>query len=129
MSPIRPEEPLPVETVRDLLGLARGLDAVAKDRKATAQMRELEAIGRDFRGALGLARTEPGTFGHRAAWSHAEWATERLGLVMDSLTALRSVFEASARRLKSAMTEASGENTTSADFEAYADSALGTLRG
>lgn len=99
MPPIRPEEPLPVETVRDLLGLARGLYALAKDRKATAQMRELEAIGRDFREALELAKAGPGTLGGRAAWSHAERATERLGLVIDSLTALRTVFEASARRL------------------------------
>ena len=98
--PVEPAEPLPIESVRDLLGIARALYRVAKDRGALAQAKELEAIGKQYRTALQLAReTEPGTLGHRAAWQHAAHATERLGSLIGGVTEMRPAFEATARRL------------------------------
>jgi hypothetical protein len=76
---------LPLETVRDLLGIARVLYRSAKSDPATPAERlaALEHIGKELRAAIDLARKcEPDTLGHRAAWSRADKATQQLcGLV------------------------------------------------
>lgn len=74
--------PLPVDAVRDLLGICRGLyRAWAEHRPATeSQLGQLRAIGQDLRSALDLAtRCEADTVGHRAAWGKAERAMKQLG--------------------------------------------------
>jgi hypothetical protein len=83
-------EPLPLEAVRDLLGICRALFAARKREFATkAELDELAAIGAKLKTALDLARKAPAdTVGHRAAWDHAEVATERLvRIIAISMTA------------------------------------------
>ena len=72
-------KPLPRETVRDLLGIARAL-YVVRDNQGAQQpeldrIREISAWLID---ALELSRTAPDTLGHRAAWAKAERATTAL---------------------------------------------------
>lgn len=97
---IKPSERLPIEIVRDLLGIARALYAEAKDCSAGApRLDELRHIGDELRAAIQLAeRTAPGTMGHRAAWMRAEKAVERLGGMVNSVTPMRPAFEAMTRR-------------------------------
>src|SRR5689334_19754103 len=67
------DQKLPVETVRDLLGIARVMYRSARARGASAQqLAELAKIGDKLRTALDLSKTTPGTLGHRSAWNHAE---------------------------------------------------------
>lgn len=75
------QEQLPVEVLRDLLGIARALYAAwVEQRVSAARLAELRDVGRELRQALRLAaKTEPGTLGHCAAWDRADRATERLG--------------------------------------------------
>jgi hypothetical protein len=72
---------LPVETVRDLLGIARVLYRSAKSDPKTPPERlaALEHVGKELRAALDLAsKCEPDTLGHRAAWSRSERAIQEL---------------------------------------------------
>jgi hypothetical protein len=80
-----PRDQLPVEAVRDLLGICRALyRAWYQTRPATEhQLGELRAIGQDLKAAIELAtRCEPDTVGHRAAWGKAERAMKRLGTLI-----------------------------------------------
>lgn len=72
---------LPVETVRDLLGIARLLYRSAKTDPATPPERltALEHVGKELRAALELARkSKPDTLEHRAAWARSERAIQEL---------------------------------------------------
>ncbi|MFZ5894999.1 MAG: hypothetical protein ACOY0T_28325 [Myxococcota bacterium] len=91
---------LPIEALRDLLGLVRALFASWTQSKAgPIELEELAHIGRELAAALKLARkTEPGSVGHRAAWSRAEEATRLLGHLVGQLEALHPVLEAATRR-------------------------------
>ena len=62
---------LPLEALRDLVGIVRALFAAwTKARVGPLELEELLHIGRELRAALNLAsKTQPGTVGHRAAWS------------------------------------------------------------
>lgn len=94
---------LPVETVRDLLGIVRGLYRVwSEHRPATEnELGELRAIGQDLRAALDLARRcEPDTVGHRAAWARAERATERLCRLVTENDRLLAPIDALARKMR-----------------------------
>ena len=75
------QEQLPLELMRDLLGIARALYvAWSAQGESAARLSDLRSVGRELREALKLAaRTDPGTLGHCAAWDRAERATERLG--------------------------------------------------
>jgi hypothetical protein len=89
--------PLPVETVRDLLGIVRALyRAWGKDGpEVAARRRELVAIGLDLKKALELAkRGGPHSIGNSAAWEKAERATKALGLVVDAFIPLKPSIEA-----------------------------------
>ncbi|MFZ5894740.1 MAG: hypothetical protein ACOY0T_26995 [Myxococcota bacterium] len=94
------DAPLPIEALRDLLGIVRALFAAWTRAKAgPIELEELAHIGRELRAALDLARkTEPGTLGHRAAWSRAEEATRLLGHLVGKLEPLHPVLEAAVQR-------------------------------
>ncbi|HET9959682.1 MAG TPA: hypothetical protein VFQ61_34555 [Polyangiaceae bacterium] len=100
MSP-KLDGPLPIEALRDLLGICRALYAAWKESGVgPVELDELGEIGRELRAALKLARTtQPNTIGHRAAWSRAEQATARLGHLVSTLEPLRPTVLAATRRL------------------------------
>lgn len=95
-------EPLPLEAVRDLLGVARALYSAEKARGAGARrLAELEAVGRDLASALDLARdTPPNSMGQRAAWQKAERALEKLAELVDVVAPLQPVLEAAGARVR-----------------------------
>lgn len=96
--------PLPLETVRDLLGIVRAWYASAKNDHGVGrpQLRELAEIGRLLRLAVDLAqKTRPDTIGHRASWEHAEEATRRLmALVMELPVPAGPIVEAAVIRFR-----------------------------
>jgi hypothetical protein len=94
-------DPLPVEAVRDLLGIARALFAARKREFATTpELNELAEIGKKLRAALRLAKSAPDTLGHRAAWIQAEDACTRLMRLISLETPAASVVEAAVVRIR-----------------------------
>ena len=95
------DAPLPLEALRDLIGVVRALYAAWKTNRANVlDLEELASIGKDLSAALKLAqRTPPNTLGHRAAWSRAEDATKRLGHLVGKLESLHSTLEAATARV------------------------------
>jgi hypothetical protein len=93
---------LPLEAVRDLVGIARAMYAAAKRDGATKEhLAELVAIGKQLRQAMDLARrTEPDTNGHRAAWTRAEDAMSRLIALLKIETPAAPMVQAAAARLR-----------------------------
>lgn len=82
----------PVETVRDLIGIARLLFRSWKSHRVEGDGRlpELVAIGKDLQTSLRLARgSHPGTKRHDEAWELAEVATRRLGSLVDNYVGVR----------------------------------------
>jgi hypothetical protein len=73
--------PISLETLRDLLGIARALYASwRKDGMGPIEMEELRSIGEDLREAYRLAsKTKQGTGAYLAALTKAERATKRFG--------------------------------------------------
>ena len=94
--------PLPRETVRDLLGIARALyRAELAAGGNPVRLQELVEIGKLLADALELsARTEPDTIGHRAAWSKAQRATAALGAFVADDMPLAPVLRATAAKLR-----------------------------
>ena len=95
-------EPLPLEAVRDLLGICRALFAARKREHAPkSELEELRDIGSALVKALELARrTQPDTVGHRSAWDRAEMATERLMRVVSATMAAGPLVEAAVVRVR-----------------------------
>jgi hypothetical protein len=95
-------DPLPIEAVRDLLGICRALFAARKREHAPkAELDELREIGSALGKALELAgRTEPNTVGHRAAWDRAEMATERLMRIVSATMTAGPIVEAAVVRVR-----------------------------
>jgi hypothetical protein len=109
--PVSTRERLPVEAVRDLLGIARALYAAAKAEDAGRRhLEEIATAGRELRRALDLAeRTPPGSMGHRAAWTWASRGYERLVAQLSLTTALLPVVEAAAARAGVRLPKAAGD--------------------
>jgi hypothetical protein len=95
-------DPLPLEAVRDLLGIARALYATRKREFAsTPELAELAEIGTKLTRALRLARkSSPDTLGHRAAWIQAEDACARLMRLLSLETPAAAVVEAAVVRIR-----------------------------
>lgn len=91
---------LPLEAVRDLIGIARAMYLAAKRDGASARAAELAEIGKRLKHALDLGMTDPRSLGHRAAWSHAEEATSRLMRLISTTTALAPVAQAAVLRIR-----------------------------
>lgn len=101
--PPNPRDQLPLEAVRDLLGVCRGLyRAWSEHRPATENaLGELRAIGQDLRAALDLAsRTKPDSVGHRAAWTKADRACRKLGELVSDQDKLRLPIDALVRKVR-----------------------------
>jgi len=99
--PPRLTEPVPLEALRDLIGICRALYAAWKaEGVGPVELDDLLQIGKDLKEAHRLARnTPPNTIGHRAAWSRAEAAVERLGHLVGALEQLRPVIRAASGRV------------------------------
>ncbi|MGC4087048.1 MAG: hypothetical protein QM756_03930 [Polyangiaceae bacterium] len=106
--------------MRDLLGICRALYAAwKKERVGPMELDELEGIGKELSAALRLAReTPPGTLGHRAAWSRAESATQRLMHLIGKLEPLHLTVEAAAARALGASERRTNERGALAEREA-----------
>jgi hypothetical protein len=102
--------PIPLEALRDLIGICRALYAAWKASGAgPIELDELLEVGKDLREAYRLARnTPPNTLGHRAAWSRAEAATQRLGHLVSELERLQPVVAAATRRVLAGGTKPTG---------------------
>jgi hypothetical protein len=92
---------IPLEALRDLLGVVRALfSAWTASRMGPIELEELRGIGQALAAAYKMAKgTEPNTIGHRAAWSRAEAATARLGHLVGALEPLRPTVTAAAKRV------------------------------
>jgi hypothetical protein len=92
---------LPLEAIRDLLGIARAMYA-AKRRELAPEpvLLELKTIGEKLKLALKLGRAPADSVGHRAAISHAEEATSRLMRLITVETRLAPTLEAAVIRIR-----------------------------
>jgi hypothetical protein len=97
-------DPLPVEALRDLIGIARAMYAAARAEGATPyRLEQLAQAGTELRRALDLAsKSEPDTMGHRAAWVWAQRGYERLLQQITVTTQLQPVMAAAASRVLAA---------------------------
>jgi hypothetical protein len=90
----------PLDTVRDLLGIARALYVEWSPYAGPIELDELKSIGSELRQSYErLLRARPGTAVHRAAWAHAEQATQRLGALMGEHTSTKEIVRAVGKRL------------------------------
>lgn len=107
---------LPLDALRDLLGLVRALYAAGLENKGhPMELEALREIGAELSAALDLARRcEPDTLGHVAAWNRAERATAQLGELVAEDRPLRPVLAAAVAR---AMTPAKGPRQRHVDRE------------
>src|SRR5690349_21156353 len=92
---------IPLEALRDLLGVVRALFAAwTASGEGPIELEELRGIGLDLAAAYEMARkTEPNTIGHRAAWSRAEAATARLGHLVGTPEPLSPTVAAATKRV------------------------------
>lgn len=95
--------PLPVETIRDLLGICRALYLAWSEEGpgATKRLKELEEIGRQLRLAIKLSKSPPQSLGHKAAWNWAELATSQLNLLIDQFMPIKPALRAITKRVSS----------------------------
>jgi hypothetical protein len=96
---------LPLEAVRDLLGIARAMYAARKREGMLDALPELAEIGKKLALARKLGRTDRESVGHKAAWAHAEDATSRLMRLISIETRLAPTLEAAVIRIREAKTE------------------------
>jgi hypothetical protein len=99
--PDRADTQLPLESVRDLLGIVRALYSDWKERGAgPIEMEELRSIGEDLRDALRIgAGSKPCSRPMRAAWAKAERATLRLGDIMNEHDNLKHLVAHQSQRI------------------------------
>jgi len=74
--PERDVYPLPIEVVRDLLGIARAAYAVHLRKGNRGIAARLKRAGEDLRRALALAVRDGSPTAHHRAWHLANWAAE-----------------------------------------------------
>ncbi len=99
--PDRADTQLPLESVRDLLGIVRALYASWKTAGAgPIEMEELRSIGEDLRDALRMAsKSNPCSRPHRAAWAKAERATLRLGDILNERDNVKGLVSQQSQRI------------------------------
>jgi hypothetical protein len=89
------------ESVRDLLGIVRALYSAWQERGiGPIEMEELRSIGEDLRDALRMAAgSKPCSRAMRAAWAKAERATLRLGDIMNEHDNLKQLVAHQSERI------------------------------
>jgi len=76
-------QPLPWQTVSDLLAIARGLCAMRRDAGADlTELERLERAAQHFALALDFAKSAPNSVGHRASWDRAQLGLEELAAAL-----------------------------------------------
>jgi hypothetical protein len=94
--------PLPVEVVRDLLGIARAMYAAFQSMGAEYETHLLKLRGIGYQLQLSLEKAKqggPGTFPHRSAWLIAEKAAADLGALVDKYMPAQLLIKATGERL------------------------------
>ncbi len=102
MHPVLPrrDEPLPVDAIRDLLGIVRSAyEAERRGGASRAELARIERVGKLLHNALSLAGSAPGTMGHRAAWEQAEEGARRVADLVDTLTPAEPIVQAAVGRV------------------------------
>ena len=79
--PSRAPNPLPIETVRDLLGIVRALYALQRSKGNHGYARELQGAGKRLRRALELAIRKGDSDAHTQAWRLANEAISTIARV------------------------------------------------
>jgi len=89
-----------IETLRDVLGIARALYLEWSPYAGPIELDELKAVGGALRDSYQrLLKARPGTAAHTAAWAKADQATERLGVLLGEHTSTRALVRAVGSRL------------------------------
>lgn len=83
--PSRAPNPLPIETVRDLLGIVRVLYALHRSKGNHRYARDLQHAGKQLRRALELAIRKGDCEAHSAAWQLANEAIAAIARVQGSV--------------------------------------------
>ena len=83
--PTRAPNPLPIETVRDLLGIVRALYALHRSKGNHGYARELQGAGKRLRRALELAVRKGDSEAHASAWRLANEAIASIARVQGPL--------------------------------------------
>jgi hypothetical protein len=94
--------PLPVEVVRDLLGIARAMYAAFSRMgpEYSTHLERLRGVGYQLQLALEkAAQGGPGTFAHRSAWLISEKAAKDLGDMVDAYVPAKALVTATGERL------------------------------
>jgi hypothetical protein len=85
--PTKTTEPLPIETVRDLLGIVRVMYALQRSKGNHGHARELQSAGQRLKRALELVLRMGDRQAHAAAWQLAEAALVSIARVQSSSSA------------------------------------------
>jgi hypothetical protein len=81
LTPNNAPNPLPIETVRDLLGIVRVLYAFHRSKGNHGAAKMLQQAGRQLRRALEIAIRKGDTNAHEQAWQLADAAITAIGRV------------------------------------------------
>ncbi len=96
----RRDQPLPIEAIRDLLGIVRAVyEAEKRGGASKAELARIERVGRLLHNAVALAASAPGSVGHRAAWEQAEEGARRVADLVDTLTPAEPIVKAAMGRV------------------------------
>ena len=95
-------EPLPLEAIRDLLGIARALYLVRLEHGASAvELRQIKNAGRALFDALEIAKTcRRGSKVYGGAWTEAERGARLIGELIGADTSDTSLVEAGVNRVR-----------------------------
>ena len=89
-----------IDTLRNVLGIARALYVEWSPYAGPIELDELKAIGGELRESYErLLRARPGTTAYTGAWRQADQATQRLGILMGEHTSTRAIVRAVGSRL------------------------------
>jgi hypothetical protein len=89
-----------IETLRDLLGIARAVYVDWAPSAGPIELDELRSLGADLRNAYQrILRAQRGTAAYTAAWANADSATYRLGVLVGDHTSTRALVRAIGSRL------------------------------
>ncbi|HEX2673629.1 MAG TPA: hypothetical protein VHM25_22275 [Polyangiaceae bacterium] len=90
----------PIETLRDLLGIARALYLEMSPYAGPIEMDELRSIGSELRESYQrLLKARAGTAAYVAAWRQANRATQRLGVLVSEHASTKAIVRVLGSRL------------------------------